>query len=128
MWLLGTAGACTKQKETQILHKIKSKKHFNQSRSITLFLHPRHVPPPPPPPQGLFRLAAAASVVKRLKTCLDQEAVDHSEFSMDPHAVAGEDASTSFFFLFLSSSWSLALAFCRVDTRLFGQHDFRSSF
>ncbi|XP_010778090.1 SH3 domain-binding protein 1-like, partial [Notothenia coriiceps] len=38
---------------------------------------------------GLFRLAAAASVVKRLKMCLDQEAVDHSEFSMDPHAVAG---------------------------------------
>ncbi|XP_074519305.1 SH3 domain-binding protein 1 isoform X2 [Halichoeres trimaculatus] len=39
--------------------------------------------------EGLFRLAAAASVVKRLKTCLDQENVDHSEFSMDPHAVAG---------------------------------------
>ncbi|XP_035518609.1 SH3 domain-binding protein 1 [Morone saxatilis] len=39
--------------------------------------------------EGLFRLAAAASVVKRLKTCLDQETVDHSEFSMDPHAVAG---------------------------------------
>lgn len=41
--------------------------------------------------QGLFRLAAAASVVKRLKTCLDQEKVDHSEFSMDPHAVAGNN-------------------------------------
>ncbi|XP_073345405.1 bargin [Pagrus major] len=39
--------------------------------------------------EGLFRLAAAASVVKRLKTCLDQETLDHSEFSMDPHAVAG---------------------------------------
>ncbi|XP_060885134.1 SH3 domain-binding protein 1 isoform X1 [Labrus mixtus] len=39
--------------------------------------------------EGLFRLAAAASVVKRLKSCLDQENVDHSEFSMDPHAVAG---------------------------------------
>lgn len=39
--------------------------------------------------EGLFRLAAAASVVKRLKTCLDHETVDHSEFSMDPHAVAG---------------------------------------
>lgn len=39
--------------------------------------------------EGLFRLAAAASVVKRLKTCLNQEMVDHSEFSMDPHAVAG---------------------------------------
>uniref|UniRef100_A0A3B4TY26 SH3-domain binding protein 1 n=1 Tax=Seriola dumerili TaxID=41447 RepID=A0A3B4TY26_SERDU len=39
--------------------------------------------------EGLFRLAAAASVVKRLKTCLDQGTVDHSDFSMDPHAVAG---------------------------------------
>ncbi|KAM7381999.1 hypothetical protein PAMA_012731 [Pampus argenteus] len=39
--------------------------------------------------EGLFRLAAAASMVKKLKTCLDQEIVDHSEFSMDPHAVAG---------------------------------------
>ncbi|XP_070707693.1 SH3 domain-binding protein 1 [Pempheris klunzingeri] len=39
--------------------------------------------------EGLFRLAAAASVVKRLKICLDQDSVDHSEFSMDPHAVAG---------------------------------------
>uniref|UniRef100_A0A8D3CKM6 SH3-domain binding protein 1 n=1 Tax=Scophthalmus maximus TaxID=52904 RepID=A0A8D3CKM6_SCOMX len=39
--------------------------------------------------EGLFRLAAAASVVKRLKTCLDQGNVDHSEFTMDPHAVAG---------------------------------------
>lgn len=41
-------------------------------------------------PQGLFRLAAAASVVKRLKTCLDHGTVDHGEFSMDPHAVAGK--------------------------------------
>ncbi|XP_077359376.1 SH3 domain-binding protein 1 isoform X2 [Festucalex cinctus] len=39
--------------------------------------------------EGLFRLAAAASVVKRLKTCMDQGTVDHSEFRMDPHAVAG---------------------------------------
>uniref|UniRef100_A0A8C6P828 SH3 domain binding protein 1 n=1 Tax=Nothobranchius furzeri TaxID=105023 RepID=A0A8C6P828_NOTFU len=39
--------------------------------------------------EGLFRLAAAATVVKRLKICLDQGTVDHSEFSMDPHAVAG---------------------------------------
>uniref|UniRef100_A0A8C3AWG9 SH3-domain binding protein 1 n=1 Tax=Cyclopterus lumpus TaxID=8103 RepID=A0A8C3AWG9_CYCLU len=38
--------------------------------------------------EGLFRLAAAASIVKRLKTCLDHEVVDYSEFSMDPHAVA----------------------------------------
>ncbi|XP_077406664.1 SH3 domain-binding protein 1 isoform X2 [Vanacampus margaritifer] len=39
--------------------------------------------------EGLFRLAAAASVVKRLKTCMDQGTVDHSEFRMDPHAAAG---------------------------------------
>ncbi|XP_061912183.1 SH3 domain-binding protein 1 [Entelurus aequoreus] len=39
--------------------------------------------------EGLFRLAAAASVVKRLKTCMDHGVVDHSEFKMDPHAVAG---------------------------------------
>ncbi|KAK9530684.1 hypothetical protein VZT92_012172 [Zoarces viviparus] len=39
--------------------------------------------------EGLFRMAAAASVVKRLKNCLDHEVVDYSEFSMDPHAVAG---------------------------------------
>ncbi|XP_057682537.1 SH3 domain-binding protein 1 [Corythoichthys intestinalis] len=39
--------------------------------------------------EGLFRLAAAASVVKRLKTCLDQGTANLSEFKMDPHAVAG---------------------------------------
>lgn len=39
--------------------------------------------------EGLFRLAAAASVVKRLKSSLDQGGVEHSEFSSDPHAVAG---------------------------------------
>lgn len=39
--------------------------------------------------EGLFRLAAAASVVKRLKSSLDQGSVEHSEFSSDPHAVAG---------------------------------------
>ncbi|XP_076154422.1 SH3 domain-binding protein 1 isoform X1 [Alosa pseudoharengus] len=39
--------------------------------------------------EGLFRLAAAASVVKKLKANLDAGMVDHSEFSVDPHAVAG---------------------------------------
>uniref|UniRef100_A0A8C1TUH9 SH3-domain binding protein 1 n=1 Tax=Cyprinus carpio TaxID=7962 RepID=A0A8C1TUH9_CYPCA len=39
--------------------------------------------------EGLFRLAAAASVVKKLKSCLDSGTVDHNEFSFDPHAVAG---------------------------------------
>ncbi|KAJ7984745.1 hypothetical protein DPEC_G00357950 [Dallia pectoralis] len=38
--------------------------------------------------EGLFRLAAAASVVKKLKNSLDRGTVDHSEFP-DPHAVAG---------------------------------------
>ncbi|KAJ8332265.1 hypothetical protein SKAU_G00427480 [Synaphobranchus kaupii] len=39
--------------------------------------------------EGLFRLAAAASIVKKLKCSLDNENIDHSEFSSDPHAVAG---------------------------------------
>ncbi|XP_062381651.1 SH3 domain-binding protein 1 isoform X2 [Sardina pilchardus] len=39
--------------------------------------------------EGLFRLAAAASVVKKLKGSMDAGMVDHSEFSVDPHAVAG---------------------------------------
>ncbi|CAL8381457.1 unnamed protein product [Gadus morhua 'NCC'] len=39
--------------------------------------------------EGLFRLAAAASVLKKLKGCLNQGTVDHEEFSSDPHAVAG---------------------------------------
>ncbi|XP_071250139.1 SH3 domain-binding protein 1-like isoform X3 [Salvelinus alpinus] len=38
--------------------------------------------------EGLFRLAAAASVVKRLKSSLDGGVMNHSEFT-DPHAVAG---------------------------------------
>uniref|UniRef100_A0A3B3RDF3 Rho-GAP domain-containing protein n=1 Tax=Paramormyrops kingsleyae TaxID=1676925 RepID=A0A3B3RDF3_9TELE len=38
---------------------------------------------------GLFRLAAAATVVKQLKKSLDCGDVDHSKFSADPHAVAG---------------------------------------
>ncbi|XP_051523725.1 SH3 domain-binding protein 1-like [Myxocyprinus asiaticus] len=39
--------------------------------------------------EGLFRLAAAASVVKKLKSCLDSGAVNQNEFSSEPHAVAG---------------------------------------
>ncbi|KAJ8363334.1 hypothetical protein SKAU_G00121650 [Synaphobranchus kaupii] len=39
--------------------------------------------------EGLFRLAAAASAVKRLKSSLDCGHIDHNEFSSDPHAVAG---------------------------------------
>ncbi|XP_067100531.1 SH3 domain-binding protein 1 isoform X2 [Osmerus mordax] len=39
--------------------------------------------------EGLFRLTAAASVVKRLKSNLDRGIVDHTEFNTEPHAVAG---------------------------------------
>ncbi|XP_048870967.1 SH3 domain-binding protein 1 [Brienomyrus brachyistius] len=39
--------------------------------------------------EGLFRLAAAATVVKQLKKSLDCGDVDHSKFAADPHAVAG---------------------------------------
>ncbi|TSK14678.1 SH3 domain-binding protein 1 [Bagarius yarrelli] len=39
--------------------------------------------------EGLFRLTAAASVVKKLKNSLNSGIVDHDEFSTDPHAVAG---------------------------------------
>lgn len=39
--------------------------------------------------EGLFRLTAAASVVKRLKSSLNSGTVDHADFSTDPHAVAG---------------------------------------
>ncbi|KAK3559611.1 hypothetical protein QTP86_013555, partial [Hemibagrus guttatus] len=39
--------------------------------------------------EGLFRLTAAASVVKKLKSSLNAGMVDQAEFSTDPHAVAG---------------------------------------
>uniref|UniRef100_A0A4W4FFL1 SH3 domain-binding protein 1 n=1 Tax=Electrophorus electricus TaxID=8005 RepID=A0A4W4FFL1_ELEEL len=39
--------------------------------------------------EGLFRLAAAASMVKKLKFSLDSGTVDQAEFNADPHAVAG---------------------------------------
>ncbi|XP_058872105.1 SH3 domain-binding protein 1 isoform X1 [Acipenser ruthenus] len=39
--------------------------------------------------EGLFRLAAAASVVKKLKAGLDCGNIDPTEFYSDPHAVAG---------------------------------------
>ncbi|XP_076856469.1 bargin isoform X2 [Brachyhypopomus gauderio] len=39
--------------------------------------------------EGLFRLAAATSVVRKLKFSLDSGAVDQMEFNVDPHAVAG---------------------------------------
>ncbi|XP_051899283.1 SH3 domain-binding protein 1-like [Pristis pectinata] len=39
--------------------------------------------------EGLFRLAAAASVLKRLKSALDGGSFDPQEFNSDSHAVAG---------------------------------------
>ncbi|XP_078093458.1 SH3 domain-binding protein 1-like isoform X2 [Mustelus asterias] len=39
--------------------------------------------------EGLFRLAAAASVLKRLKSALDRGSFDAQEFNSDSHAVAG---------------------------------------
>ncbi|XP_067875868.1 SH3 domain-binding protein 1-like isoform X2 [Heterodontus francisci] len=39
--------------------------------------------------EGLFRLAAAASVLKRLKFALDSGSFDPNEFNSDSHAVAG---------------------------------------
>ncbi|XP_048377370.2 SH3 domain-binding protein 1-like [Stegostoma tigrinum] len=39
--------------------------------------------------EGLFRLAAAASVLKRLKSALDSGFFDPKEFNSDSHAVAG---------------------------------------
>ncbi|XP_028671093.1 SH3 domain-binding protein 1 [Erpetoichthys calabaricus] len=39
--------------------------------------------------EGLFRLAAAASILKKLKSGLDSGNIDPTEFYSDPHAVAG---------------------------------------
>ncbi|XP_070803994.1 SH3 domain-binding protein 1 [Pituophis catenifer annectens] len=39
--------------------------------------------------EGLFRLAAGASVLKKLKYCLDSGSNIQEEFYVDPHAVAG---------------------------------------
>lgn len=60
-------------------------------------------PPPSPPikmqppaslpslphPQGLFRLAAGASVLRKLKSSLASGSNALEEFYSDPHAVAG---------------------------------------
>lgn len=40
-------------------------------------------------PQGLFRLAAGASVLKRLKQTMASDPRNLQEFCSDPHAVAG---------------------------------------
>ena len=44
---------------------------------------------PPLAPQGLFRLAAGASVLKRLKQTMASDPCSLQEFCSDPHAVAG---------------------------------------
>lgn len=41
-------------------------------------------------PQGLFRLAAGASVLRKLKSSLASGSNALEEFYSDPHAVAGE--------------------------------------
>lgn len=44
-------------------------------------------------PQGLFRIAAGASKLKKLKAALDCSTSQLEEFYSDPHAVAGSDVS-----------------------------------
>lgn len=50
---------------------------------------PSVTPPAPLAPQGLFRLAAGASVLKRLKQTMASDPRSLQEFCSDPHAVAG---------------------------------------
>lgn len=45
--------------------------------------------------QGLFRIAAGASKLKKLKAALDCSTSQLEEFYSDPHAVAGTDFSTN---------------------------------
>lgn len=64
-----------------------------------MFLTPRHTLPQnaavsaslpsSPHPQGLFRLAAGASVLRKLKSSLASGSNALEEFYSDPHAVAG---------------------------------------
>lgn len=45
--------------------------------------------------QGLFRIAAGASKLKKLKAALDCSTSQLEEFYSDPHAVAGTTSSTN---------------------------------
>uniref|UniRef100_A0A7N6FFR9 Rho GTPase activating protein 44 n=1 Tax=Anabas testudineus TaxID=64144 RepID=A0A7N6FFR9_ANATE len=45
--------------------------------------------------EGLFRIAPSASKLKKLKASLDCGVLDVQEYSADPHAIAGESASSS---------------------------------
>lgn len=45
--------------------------------------------------QGLFRIAAGASKLKKLKAALDCSTSQLEEFYSDPHAVAGTNSSTN---------------------------------
>lgn len=47
----------------------------------------------PVPFQGLFRVAPSASKLKKLKASLDCGVMDVQEYSIDPHAIAGELAT-----------------------------------
>lgn len=51
--------------------------------------HPSLILPIPCRTQGLFRLAAGASVLKRLKQTMASDPRSLQEFCSDPHAVAG---------------------------------------
>lgn len=46
------------------------------------------------PLQGLFRIAAGASKLKKLKAALDCSTSQLEEFYSDPHAVAGTTSTT----------------------------------
>lgn len=50
---------------------------------------PHSITPSPSAPQGLFRVAAGASVLKRLKQTMASDPRSLEEFCSDPHAVAG---------------------------------------
>lgn len=56
--------------------------HSSQTQNASL--------PTPSNPQGLFRLAAGASVLRKLKSSLASGSNALEEFYSDPHAVAGE--------------------------------------
>lgn len=60
------------------------------------------------PPQGLFRIAAGASKLKKLKAALDCSSSHLDEFYSDPHAVAGKwtpKEETRLFFMALPQAW-----------------------
>lgn len=51
--------------------------------------------------QGLFRITAGASKLKKLKAALDCSTSQLEEFYSDPHAVAGIKKTTGFYYVIL---------------------------